>query len=104
MSIIGDFAKTEDGYTGTIRTLTIVTRARILPSDRSGNDKAPDWRVYVGEVEIGAGWTTRPKDPAGREYINLKLDDPSFPAPIRANLFEKKGHPGEHELIWSRPE
>ena len=30
----------------------------------------------------------------------MKLDDPSFTAPIYANLFE--GDNGEYALIWSR--
>jgi uncharacterized protein (DUF736 family) len=37
----------------------------------------------------------------GRDYFSVKLDDPSFQAPIYANLFEDEG--GEtHTLIWSR--
>jgi uncharacterized protein (DUF736 family) len=31
----------------------------------------------------------------------VKLDDPSLPAPIQANLFSVDG--GDFELIWSRP-
>lgn len=38
----------------------------------------------------------------GCEYLGLKLDDPSFNAPIHANLFDDED--GEsHSLIWSRP-
>jgi uncharacterized protein (DUF736 family) len=32
----------------------------------------------------------------------LKLDDPSFNAPIFANLFDDEGGDG-YSLIWSRP-
>jgi len=35
-----------------------------------------------------------------RTYHSVKLDDPSFTAPIYANLFE--GENGEYALIWSR--
>jgi uncharacterized protein (DUF736 family) len=36
-----------------------------------------------------------------REYLSVKLDDPSFPAPIYASLVEAED--GEsHNLIWSR--
>ena len=38
----------------------------------------------------------------GRAYLSLKLDDPSFTAPIFANLFEDDGE-DTHSLIWSRP-
>jgi len=51
-------------------------------------------------VEIGAAWSKRSNE--GREYLGLKLDDPSFNAPIYANLFDDED--GEsHSLIWSRP-
>ena len=33
--------------------------------------------------------------------MSRKLDDPSLPVSILANLFEMDG--GEFELIWSRP-
>ena len=35
------------------------------------------------------------------EYLGLKLDDPSFAAPIYANLFDDEDGEG-HSLIWSR--
>ena len=37
----------------------------------------------------------------GREYLSVKLDDPSLPAPIYASLVEAEGE-GEFTLIWSR--
>jgi len=96
MAQIGSFTRSNDGtYTGTIKTLAIDAKARIVPSDpASTSDKAPDLRV----VEIGAAWRRTSKD--NRSYHSVKLDDPSFTAPIYANLFE--GDDGECALIWSR--
>lgn len=37
-----------------------------------------------------------------RDYLSVKLDDPSFPAPIYATLIEVEGQEGL-QLIWSRP-
>ena len=37
----------------------------------------------------------------GREYLSVKLDDPSLPAPIYASLVEAEG-PDEFTLVWSR--
>ena len=37
----------------------------------------------------------------GRDYLSVKLDDPSFPAPIYATLAELEGEDGL-QLIWSR--
>ena len=36
----------------------------------------------------------------GAEYLSLKLDDPSFTAPVYATLVQSDN--GEHKLIWSR--
>jgi uncharacterized protein (DUF736 family) len=100
MSQIGSFTRSNDGiYTGAIKTLAIDAKARLVPSDpASTSDKAPDLRVLVSGVEIGAAWRRTSKE--GRTYHSVKLDDPSFTAPIYANLFE--GENGEHALIWSR--
>ncbi|WP_081499879.1 DUF736 family protein [Pseudomonas sp. GM102] len=38
------------------------------------------------QTEIGATWRRTSKD--NRSYHSVKLDDPSFTAPIYANLFE----------------
>ncbi|SCB49572.1 Protein of unknown function [Rhizobium miluonense] len=39
----------------------------------------------VRECEVGAGWKAVSND--GEEYISVKLDDPSFNAPIIAALW-----------------
>ena len=36
-----------------------------------------------------------------RDYLSVKLDDPSFPAPIYASLVKVEGDEGL-TLIWSR--
>jgi len=53
--------------------------------------------VLVGNVEIGAAWHRTSKE--NTEYHSVKLDDPSFSAPIYANLF--KGET-DYTLVWSR--
>jgi uncharacterized protein (DUF736 family) len=53
------------------------------------------------KVEIGACWSKRSEE-TERDYLSVKLDDPSFNAPIYANLFKDEG--GEtFSLVWSRP-
>jgi len=52
------------------------------------------------KAEIGAAWSKRSEE--GRDYLSLKLDDPSFTAPIYANLFDDEGGEG-YTLLWSRP-
>ncbi len=96
---IGTFIRDETGaYTGTIKTLTLNAKASIKPCDRN-NDKAPDYRVTANGIECGAGWSKTARETAA-EYLSLKLDDPSFTAPLYASLVQ--GDKGEHKLIWSR--
>jgi uncharacterized protein (DUF736 family) len=98
MAQIGTFTRGEDGvYLGTIRTLSLNVKARIVPAEASQNDKAPDLRVVVGSVEIGAAWKRTSKE--NSEYHSVKLDDPSFPAPIYANLVQVDAG---YALVWSR--
>ena len=100
MANIGSFKKVGSELQGEIVTLSLQARGvRIVPEATRGNDNAPSHRVYVGRVEIGAAWSKRSNE--GRDYLSVKLDDPSFNAPIYANLFEEEDGEG-YTLIWSR--
>jgi uncharacterized protein (DUF736 family) len=64
-------------------------------------DKAPDYRIFASStVEFGAAWKKTARD-SDREYLSVKLDDPSFPAPIYASLVKGEGD-DSFTLIWSR--
>ncbi len=90
MATIGTFKKTGNEYTGSITTLSVQAKGvRIVPEETRTNDNAPSHRVFVGKAEIGAAWTKRSNE--GRDYLGLKLDDPSFNDPIYANLFSDEG-------------
>lgn len=102
MATIGTFKKTANNeFVGDIVTLSVQAKGvRIVPEPNRANDNAPSHRVMVGKAEIGAAWTKQSNE--GRDYLGLKLDDPSFTAPIYANLFDDED--GEtFNLIWSRP-
>jgi uncharacterized protein (DUF736 family) len=101
MANIGSFKKTGNDYTGSITTLSLQAKnVRIVTEETRSNDNAPSHRVYCGKAEIGAGWSKRSNE--GRDYLGLKLDDPSFTAPIFANLFDDEDAE-TYSLIWSRP-
>ena len=102
MATIGTFKKTgSNEFTGEIVTLSVQAKnVRIAPDQRSTGENAPSHRVLVGRAEIGAAWSKRSNE--GRDYLGLKLDDPSFNAPIYANLFDDEGE-DTFSLIWSRP-
>lgn len=101
MAQIGIFTKTSEGsFTGEIITLSLQARnVRLVPDTSRPSDASPSHRVLVGRAEIGAAWAKTSGE--GRDYLGLKLDDPSFTAPIYANLFED-GDGKTHSLIWSR--
>jgi uncharacterized protein (DUF736 family) len=96
MAIIGTFTPSDNGYQGTLATLTLKAKLTFTAIDKNG-EKSPDFRVFAGAAEIGAAWKGKSKD--DKPYLSVKLDDPSFPAPILARLIETdKGH----ALIWNR--
>lgn len=98
MANIGTFTAQNGSYTGTVRTLTLNVKVRVVPSDKA-SENAPDYRVVAGNgLEIGAAWKKLSK--AERPYLSVTLDDPSFPATLYARLVE--GEDGAHNLIWSR--
>ncbi|MFT3974929.1 MAG: DUF736 domain-containing protein [Amaricoccus sp.] len=95
---IGTFKKIGNEYTGEIVTLSVqATGVRIVPDLRTSGENAPSHRVLVGRAEIGAAWSKRSSE--GRDYLGLKLDDPSFAHP---NLFDDEDGEG-YSLIRSRP-
>lgn len=100
MAKIGSFKKVSGELKGQISTLTLqVQSVRIVAEDQASGS-APSHRVFVGDVEVGAAWTKHTQE--NRRFLSLKLDDPSFIAPIFAQLFE--GEAGEFDLVWNRPQ
>ena len=102
MATIGTFKKSgTNEFTGEIVTLSLqAKKVRVVPDTRASGENAPSHRVYVGRVEIGAAWAKQSKE--DRNYLGLKLDDPSFTSPIYANLVDDEDGEG-YSLIWSRP-
>ena len=100
MANIGSFKRVGNDFQGEINTLNLAKSVRIVAEANRASENAPSHRVYVGRAEIGAAWSKRSEE--GRDYLSLKLDDPSFTAPIYANLFDDEGGEG-YTLLWSRP-
>ncbi|WP_157016855.1 DUF736 domain-containing protein [Mesorhizobium xinjiangense] len=101
MAVIGEFTTNgNNSIVGFVRTLSVSFKARLNPIERVSRD-APDFRVTAGNnVEVGAGWKQVSND--GEEYVSVKLDDPSFNAPITAALWPSEQE-GAYALIWNRP-
>lgn len=100
MATIGVFKKSGSELVGDITTLNLQTKnVRIVPEKNRPNDIAPTHRIYSGKAEIGAAWSKRSSD--NRDYLSIKLDDPSFAASVYANLFTNENG-GGFSLVWSR--
>ena len=99
MPTIGTFKADKDGYAGTIRTLTLNAKVRIVANDQKQSANAPDFRIVSGMTEIGAAWRKTAEDQSS--YLSVSLDDPSLAAPIRAALFETTDD-GLLRLVWRR--
>jgi uncharacterized protein (DUF736 family) len=101
MATIGHFTKTGDEFKGSITTLSVQAKGvRLVPETNSTSDKAPSHRLFVGYADLGAAWRNAVNGEKRPSY-QVKLDDPSFVAPIYATLAERED--GEFDLIWSRP-
>jgi uncharacterized protein (DUF736 family) len=105
MPLIGQFSRTKSGYVGRVHTLALDAELVISPAEQSDAENAPDYRVHLGSEEDGpevvAGWK-RTGEKAG-DYVSLQIDDPAFPHPIRANLFQSADDKSAWGLHWNRP-
>lgn len=108
MPQIGEFTRDEAGFVGQLGTLLLHQDIIIVAAESSDAENTPDYRVHLFDgmsnqtgPEIGAGWK-RTGEKAG-EYVALLIDDPTFPHPIRANLFRDDDTGKAWSLHWSRP-
>ncbi|GAB1715399.1 MAG: protein of unknown function DUF736 [Nitrobacter sp.] len=99
MATIGTFSRVGNGFTGSIKTATLNIKSVTFAPAESDTENGPAFRVLAGTTAFGAAWKKTSREL--REYHSVKLDDPSFPAPIYASLVETDTE-GEFALIWSR--
>jgi uncharacterized protein (DUF736 family) len=100
MPVIGTFSAVKDGYAGSIRTLMLNGRVTITANDRKATDGAPDYRIVLGSIEIGAAWR-KTKQGTQQSYLRVRLDDPAWPQPVWGVLLEAS-EDGVARLIWNR--
>lgn len=104
MPQIGEFTRTQSGFSGRLQTLSLADEITIVAVESSGVENAPDHRIHLGAdengPEIGAAWT-RTGEKAG-EYLSVLIDDPALPQPIRAALFQNGTNTSSWSLHWNR--
>lgn len=103
MAVIGTFTPAKDGgWVGTIKTLTIDAKVRLVPNDDRTSKNAPLFRVYVGNSRIGDAWEARTGGLSPKDYLKVRFDDPALFGPINAAMFmSERGDTAQ--LLWSRP-
>lgn len=103
MTQIGEFTRTRSGFIGRVHTLSLDFEIVLVAADQDGTRNAPEYRIHANSddgPEIGAGWR-RSTEKAG-EYVSIQLDDPSFPQPVYAKLFQNGADKTSWSLHWSR--
>jgi uncharacterized protein (DUF736 family) len=102
MAVIGTFTPAKDGgWVGTIRTLTIDAKVRLVPNDDRTSQKAPAFRVFVGTSRIGDAWEAKTGGLSPKDYLRVKLDDPILTQPIDAAMFVSESGDAA-QMLWSR--
>ena len=104
MPAIGHVTKlATGGYKGQVKTLSIRAEIEIIPNSHKANDNQPDYRVFAGGVEVGAGWV-RTGEMSGKDYVSLVMAAPEFgPRKLYANLGRAAGQDDEdvYAIIWN---
>ena len=99
MTTIAKLTKQQDGrLVGTLSTLALHAAKITFEPEQSDNENAPAYRVFAGDCEIGAGWKKTSK--GGKPYVSVKLDDPSFAAPVFCALV--RAEDSLYLLEWNR--
>lgn len=102
---LGYVTKNETGgYEGTLATMSLKKRIRIVPNGTKENEAQPDFRVYTEDkVEIGGGWNRTGKS-SGKPYVSLTFAAPEFgPSKVYANLGRAAGQDDDSvmAILWN---
>ena len=99
MARIGTFKASKNGFAGSIVTLKLnIPNIIFRATDGDPAKDQPVYRVYAEGADIGAAWKYTSSN--GVEFLSVRLDDISFPAPINARLFASEDG---FDLVWTRP-
>jgi uncharacterized protein (DUF736 family) len=96
--IIGQFTKTEHGFTGKLETLAAKANISLVPNEDKQKDNQPDYIVMHGQTEIGVAWDR--SDDRGY-YVSISFEEPSL-APGFYTL-AKSGAERGYTLLYRKP-
>lgn len=103
-SLHADGLKQTDELEGEIRTLKFQHKFVLVPVKQKLGDKAPDYEIFTegaesARVQIGLAWKSISKK-TGKEYISIRLDDPSFAREFQCAAFISSD--GCWDISWKR--
>lgn len=102
MAAIGTLTPSRDGgWTGSIFVMANVVKVKLVPNDNQANPKAPAFRVFSGDVELGAAWQQKTNETEPREFLSVNLDFPGLPEPISAAVFFSEDGK-KARAVWNR--
>jgi len=98
MTTIANLTKQQDGgFVGTLSGIGLQPRRIELQPVQSENEKAPDYLVFLEDMEIGAAFDRENKR---GEYTLVVLDSPALSGPIFSYL--RKSVKAGYTLEWER--
>jgi uncharacterized protein (DUF736 family) len=103
-STIANLNKTDDGYRGTLTTLTMSAPIEIQRNTRKAKPTEPDYRVVGTKngFELGAAWIRQSRS-NGEDYVSVSLSAPELNGVMYGNIAPAPGgKDGEFVLIWNR--
>ena len=99
MTTIANLTKQQDGgFVGTLSGIGIEPRRIELQPVKTDNEKAPNYLVFLEDMEIGAAFERENKR---GEYTLVVIDSPVLTGPIIS--FLRKSVKAGYTLEWERP-
>lgn len=99
--ILGEFTKTENGFTGKLETLAIKGATITLqPNSEKEKENHPDYLVLHGQREIGVAWE-RSDDWSGR-FVSIAFEEPSL-ASGSYKLVKSQHSVSAYDLLYRKP-
>ena len=102
MATIATLIQKNDGFEGTLATLTVTAAIAMIPNARKVKDNEPDYRIVSRKngYELGAGWNRTSKS-SGEPYISISMASPEF-GTIYGNVALAPGDdPTKKVILWN---
>jgi len=96
--VIGEFTKTEHGFSGKLQTLGVNANLTLQPNDKQ-KDSHPDYVVLHGQTEIGVAWDR--SDDRGY-HVSIAFEEPSL-SPGYYTLAKSNKGVGAYDLLYRKP-